>query len=107
MRSLYHITDVIFINNFMILNSMICSLNEMTGIQSYPTLTDKTILDCTQKAAINKKKKLISQSERQDSSIRSRINPALFLKGTEGCMYSEMAKGLSSRLGKYRFEAFF
>ena len=67
LRSLYHITDVIFINNFMTLNSVKCFLNEMTGIQSYPTLTDKTILDCTQKAAFNKKKKLISQSERQEA----------------------------------------
>ena len=47
----------------MTLNSVKCFLNELTGIQSYPTLKDKTNLDCTQKAAFNKKKKLISQSE--------------------------------------------
>ena len=35
----------------MTLNSVICFLNEMTGIQCYPTLTDKTLLDRTQKAA--------------------------------------------------------
>ena len=105
LRSLYHITDVIFINNFMTLNSVKCFLNEMTGIQSYPTLTDKTILDCTQKAAFIKKKKLISQSEWQDSSIGSRINPALCLKGTEGCT-ARCPGGCPVRLGKYWFEVF-
>ena len=69
----------------MTLNSVKCFLNEMTGIQSYPTLTDKTILDCTQKAGFNKKKKLISQSEWQESQSEAGSTPLLCLKDTEEC----------------------